>query len=375
MLARSMSYGENVMVMVYEINDTILNGKESKQLHTKINFDTVNQQMKKPEFVDSGYEKKSLDSDESAKRNLNNSILAESPNLYKHNGAAMENSGYFIIPRSITSDPRYQGARLKYKHVLITILQHAAFSETTHAIGTEIIKINIGQFCVAERRLVDLCNDGVKFKEDLVDRNIVTRAVQFWRRCQYLSQQVIHGKTLLTVTIPDVYRKEKTQSEPTSEPKVSQNRATKEEREEDKEDNISSQKDPFVPSSFATSLLSEFYSSLFSSIPDFPKESAKKTKTQYQAAEAIGTKAKHDMDLIRKVIAYAHLKDGFWLAHVHSVSYLNKKFNTLVEQLRSQGKKPMNGKAPSRHNNPSFKPKHETPMAYNNKLSFNTEKK
>jgi len=325
----------------------VLNGVP-KELHSKGIFATVCSEMKKPESLNSGMEIKiNRDSGESADGNLNNSILAVPLNFYNKNGTAMEFSGYFIIPRSVTSDPRYQGARLKYQKVLLVILENAAFSETTHAIGTEVIKINIGQFCVAERRLVDLCNEGVKFKEDLVDRNIVTRAVQFWCKCQYLNQQVIHGKTLLTITIPEIYKKEKPQGEPTSDPKVSQNRATKEEGKELKEDNISSKKEgTFVPSEFATSLLTEFYSSLFSSIPDFPKDSARKTKTQYQAADRICKKANGDMDLIRKVISYAHEPGGFWLAHVHSVCYLDKKFTKLVQQLRDQGKRPMNGKKP-----------------------------
>lgn len=360
--------------MEFGTNFDIKNHRAAKELRSKVIFDNVGEEKNKPESSNSGL-MKTRDSGESTDGLQNNSILAEVPNFYNNYGIAMEFSGYFIIPRSVTSDPRYQGARLKYKHVLHIILEKAAFAETTHAIGTEIVKINVGQFCVAERRLVDLCNEGVKFKEDLVDRNIVTRAVQFWRRCLYLSQEVIHGKTIITVTIPDVYKKEKTQSEPTNDPKVSQNRATKEEDKEDKEDNISSEKGSFEPSSFATSLLSDFYSSLFLAIPDFPKESAKKTKTQYQAADSIGKKCNHDMDLINKVIAYAHTPGGFWLAHVHSVSYLNKKFSTLVQQLRGQGKNPMNGQKPSKHNNPSFKPKEQTPLAYNNKISFNTGKK
>ncbi len=360
-------------------NETRVVALPTIALQTKSNFDNVTENTK-PESRNSGSLQKSLDSTHESGRNedLNTLILPDVPNLYKHIGVPVENLGYFIIPKSVYFDPRFQGARLKYQKVLIAILANAAFAPTTHAIGCEVIQIAIGQFCVSELHLVELCNEGVKFKEDKIDKNIVHRAVQFWARCQFVNQQVIHGKNLLTITIPEYYDRSKKRSEPASEPKVNQNRTTKEEDKEDKEDNISSKKEgTFVPSEFATALLTEFYSSLFSSIPDFPKDSARKTKTQYQAADRIGKKANGDMDLIRKVIAYSHQPGGFWLAHVHSVTYLDSKFTKLVQQLRDQGKKPMNGQAPvkSKHNNPDFKPKVQTPMAYNNKISFNTEKK
>lgn len=223
--------------MVYAEQQTRVVPLATIGLQTKLNFDNV-KEIKKPESANSGLDNNSLDPDRSGKNGeLDNPILPDVPNLYKHIGTPVENLGYFIIPRSVADDPRYQGARLKYQKVLFIILKHAAFAPTTHAIGVDVIPIAIGQFCIAERQLVELCNKGVKFKEDLVDRNIVTRAVQFWARCQYLSQQVIHGKTLLTLTIPEIYNREKTTSEPTSETKPSQNRANKEEDKELKEDN------------------------------------------------------------------------------------------------------------------------------------------
>lgn len=144
-------------------------------------------------------------------------------------------NGYFIIPRSVTSDPRYQGARLKYKHVLHIIFENVAFATTTHAIGTEVIKIEIGQFCVSERRLVDLCNDGVKFEEDMVDKNIVRRAIHFFEKCEIVNHKVNHGKNVITITVPEFYERKKIESEPQSEPKVNQKRTTKEEVKEVKE--------------------------------------------------------------------------------------------------------------------------------------------
>ena len=341
-------------------------------MHSNSIFDRVCvDTKKKPEFDDSG-SYRHLDSiGESDNGNSNTPILSDLPNLYKQNGRVVENLGYFIIPRSVTEDPRYKGARLKYQKVLHTIFELVAFSPTTHSIGVEIIPISIGQFCTSLRNLMDLCNEGVKFKDDLVDKNTIERASHFWARCGFVRQEVIHGKTLITITVSDFYDRKKKVSEAASETEVRQNRDTKEELKE-LNNNISSpktskKKAPYVASPFATALLTEFYSSLLLAIPTFPPEAMKKTKSQYQAAEAIGKMCNHDMELIRKVIAWSHT--GFWLDHVHDVAYMKSKFTKLVQQLRSNGMKPMSGKKPQ----PKYN--HDTsPSLASKNLTFAEEK-
>lgn len=214
-------------------------GINQERLSSKKKNDRVGPQIKKPESGNSGSSKKNRDSlHESADGTTDNSIIADRPNFYNNYGIAMENFGYFILPRSVTSDPRYQGARLKYQKVLFIIFENVAFAPTTHAISTEIIPIQIGQLCVSERNLMDLCNEGVKYKEDKIDKNIAHRAVHFWSRCGFVRQEVIHDKTLLTITVPGFYERNKKTSEPASEAEVRQNRTSKEEYKEDKEDNI-----------------------------------------------------------------------------------------------------------------------------------------
>ncbi len=218
--------------MSYDIQDKII--PISNALLSEGEFGRVEQEANKPDLGRSGFQHQpdSALTDES-KRNSNNSILAEPPNSYKDFGTAM--SGYFIIPRVVTSDPRYKSARLKYQKVLHVLFENVAFAATTHAISTNVIKIKVGQFCVSSRRLAEVCNDGVKFDEDLVDKNIIDRAICFWEKCGFVRQEVIHGKSLITITVSEFYDRKKTTSEPTSEPKVSQDRATKEEDQEDKE--------------------------------------------------------------------------------------------------------------------------------------------
>jgi len=157
-----------------------------------------------------------------------------------------KSNGYFIIPRSVTSDPRYKTARLKYQKVLFVLFEHVAFAPTTHAIGHKIINIRVGQLCITSRHLVKLCNEDVKFEEDLVDKNIIDRAIAFFEKCGFVSQEVIHRKSIITITVPAFYDRFKNTSEPRSEPKVSQKRANKEEEKEDKD----KKNHPHTPSFF-----------------------------------------------------------------------------------------------------------------------------
>ena len=210
---------------VYPINEIEL---ESNELQSKTNFDSVKPLNEKPSAVTEGLNAKNSDSVKSEDDDKNNIILSETPNLYKQIGVGMLNSGFFSFPRSISSDPRYKGARLKYQKVLHVILENAAFRKTTYSIGSNLINIEVGQLCISVRGLVDLCNKEVKFKEDLIDKNIVERASHFWRSCQFVRQEVRHGKIIITVTVKEFYTKQKTESETASETLPRLNRDTKE---------------------------------------------------------------------------------------------------------------------------------------------------
>lgn len=321
----------------------------SNELHSIGVFDKVKSINEKPSALTEGIFEQNSDLRKSDTETSDKLSITETPNLYKHNGVSMSNSsiGFFPLPRSLTSDLRYRNARLKYKWVLQTILDNAAFSKTTHSIGSNLVTIEVGQFCASERRLVDLCNQDINFKEDKVDKNIVRRAIHYLEKCQFVRQDVNQGRSIITITIPGFYGSNYLKTEPTFDIGPNLNRTIKEEGKEIKEDKkkTTQEKVSFEPSSFATSLLSEFSDSLFSSIPDYPKESFKKTKTQYQAAERIGNKANHDMEIIRKVIAYAHRPGEFWIAHVHSLTYLDSKFIKLLEQLKNLERK--NNKYPT----------------------------
>ncbi len=117
----------------------------------------------------------------------------------------MISNGFVPVPRSVLTDSRYKSARLKYQKVLWVIFEMAAFKPTKHVVGKNLIDIEIGQFCVTIRKLAEICNKEVKYEEDLIDRNLIDRAITYWETCQYVRQTFIHKKTLLTITIPEFY--------------------------------------------------------------------------------------------------------------------------------------------------------------------------
>lgn len=222
--------------MAYALKDDL------NELHSKIDFATLSSKPinGKPSVGAEGFlGKKTSDSAITSSENgfLDVSIVSDAPNLYNNYGASMANSGYFTIPRSVTTDPRYKSARLKYQKVLQVLFEKVAFAPTTHAVGTHIIKINIGQFCVSEENLVDICNEGVKYEEDKVTKSLVHRSIVFWKKCGFVNQEPNHGKNVITITVPEYYERLKNRTEPDIESKPNQNRTSKEKDKEDKEDN------------------------------------------------------------------------------------------------------------------------------------------
>lgn len=148
----------------------------------------------------------------------------------------MSYEGHIEFPRSLYNNPHWKSMRNKYQKVFTTLLFNFRFKEKEFKIGQEIIKIQPGQFCSSIRNLIELCNEGVKFKEDKVDKNIVSRAVSLFARIGFVRHEVRQGKSIFTVTFPELYDYFKSVSETASETKVRQKRDTKEESKNDNND-------------------------------------------------------------------------------------------------------------------------------------------
>ncbi len=142
--------------------------------------------------------------------------------------------GHVKLYRALLKDPRWKEARLRYKHVFLTILENAVYTPWTFSFNGHLIFLEPGDFCKSLRELKDLCNQGVRWKEDKVDKNIVERAVNYFIEMKILRQEVRHGITVFSVLLSDVYESKTNTSETQSERKVRQRRDTKQERQDKK---------------------------------------------------------------------------------------------------------------------------------------------
>ncbi len=207
------------------------------ELQTKINFDKVNgTEIKKPECLNSGSEKLIDPSLVKLDKIANdNSILPQSPNLYKQTGDIVSDKGFVKIPRSFWNDPQWKSCREKYKKVFMTLLFNASYTQKTFNISNNLVSIEPGQFCTSMRNLIDLCNEGINFKDDKVDKNIIERSVSLFIKIGFVRQEVRHGKSVFTITYPELYEHFKKQSETESETIPRHNRDINEERKEREE--------------------------------------------------------------------------------------------------------------------------------------------
>lgn len=158
-------------------------------------------------------------------------IILDTPNSYNKKGVFMS-QGFVILPRSLWNDVRWIGCKEKYKKVFLTILMNCAFKPTEFNIDNNIVKIEVAQFCISFRDLAELCNKGVRFKADKIDKNIVERSVSLFLQFGFVRHEVRHDKSIITITYKEIYDQFKNASETSSETRPRHNRDTNEELEE-----------------------------------------------------------------------------------------------------------------------------------------------
>lgn len=205
-----------------------------KQLQTKVNFDRVWEETKKPEIPVSGYDEipSSAELDKIA---VDKPILPQSPNLYKQSGDFVQSEGFIKMPRSLLSDPEWQSLKLKQRHVFLTLLEEVQYTQKNYNVNFNPIVVMPGQLFVTLRALVEMCNKKVKNKDDKVDLAFVQRSVSIFMRVGWTIQEVIHGRTLFTITYPELYEHFKILGDTNFESNSIQTRYTNEERKERQE--------------------------------------------------------------------------------------------------------------------------------------------
>lgn len=223
-----------VMVLFEDLRQT----KKLNGLHSKQNHGRVNGEMKKPELGGSGFRRQwDSGNDSEYNKETDNLTISQSLNFRnKEIGESMQNLGFIKIPRSLFQNAHWQGMRSKYQKVFLTILFHTSHKKKSFSIGENLIEILPGQFCTSIRNLMDLCNEGVKYKEDKIDKNIIERAVSLFTKIGFVRQEVRHKKSILTITYPGIYDEEKKTTETATETRPRHDRDIKEEDREREEE-------------------------------------------------------------------------------------------------------------------------------------------
>lgn len=213
----------------------LLKAKYEKELLSKCNFDNVPiTEIKKPESQNSGRKTRDSWHESDKMGSVDTPILSDATNFCKEIGGSVSDEGFVKFPRSLWNDPQWKSCRPKYKQVFMTLLFNASYTQKSHSISGNVITLMPGQFCVSMRKLIELCNEGIRFSEDKIDKNIIERSVSLFTKIGFVRHELRHAKSLFTITHPDLYDHFLNQSETDSETKVRQNRDTNEERKKEK---------------------------------------------------------------------------------------------------------------------------------------------
>lgn len=197
--------------------------QDDAELLSKDVLGRMEAETRKPEVVASGCLREESHSpcrpvgDKHAEKGVTSPILAGHPYSDNNCGTAMSQDfpkeGYVKVPRSLWKNPIWQGCREKYKKVFMTLLFTAHFRKRTVSYQNNPIELLPGQHCASMRELVDLCNDGVRFKEDRVDKNIVERAVSLFTKIGLVRHDTSHGISLFTIVYGNIFDQVETASE------------------------------------------------------------------------------------------------------------------------------------------------------------------
>lgn len=139
----------------------------------------------------------------------------------------MSNLGFIKLPRSLLEDPLWKSLPYTYRHVYLTILANVVFKPTIQDDFGVLISLSPGQFLTTERELVRLCD------EPDIDKSLVHRALEKFKKLNFSNQTSNHKKTIITISRADILEL----IEPNFEPNSNQTRTKLEpQKKNDKND-------------------------------------------------------------------------------------------------------------------------------------------
>lgn len=236
-------------------------------------------------------------------------------------------NGYFSIPRSLIEDPLWYDLPDSYQRVFITLLSIACYKPRKFDNRGHLIDLFPGDLCITIRELSEKCGKWTS-KNDV--ERALNKFLTFGWITKNVRQESRQYKSILSITHKDTYELIIRGCETECETKLRQNldktETQKNKENKDKKENKNNQEIDHL----ASSMIDDFYKSLLEFYPSYNIEKCKKTKAQILSMQRL--LKIHGEIKIREVWAYAH-KSPFWITHVHTPSYLEKKFETLHLQL------------------------------------------
>lgn len=123
--------------------------------------------------------------------------------------------GFVCLAKELGENSDWYDARPAHQTVFMTILLRCAFKEMNHNIQGNSIRIFPGQLCTTIRKLTEWCGKWIS-------KNDVEGSIKYFSKVNFLRQEVRHGKTLITITQPDICKYFKKSNQTTSQTQVRQ---------------------------------------------------------------------------------------------------------------------------------------------------------
>ena len=252
--------------------------------------------------------------------------------------APEQHKGFIKVEKSLFQCKKWKKLNAKQKLLLILIIELSEWKTNKISYKGNDLTILPGELLISFGKLAEIYN--LRSKSEKIDKYFVMRSISRFSDFGLAVQKAVHPVTLITITYRDVCNKIKTLFAPASAPLLSGVMYKKNEKkiEEEKEKYTKEKVEALPLLEDSANLLESFFQSLFSFYPEFPKTKARKTKTQKESEERLLKRFSGRKEPIIEVIRFAH-RDPFWISHVHSMSYLEKKFDTLLSQMKKNGSK------------------------------------
>lgn len=159
-----------------------------------------------------------------------------------------ENSGFISITKELTHKPDWFDARPHHQTVFMAILFRCAFKEIDHNIQGNVIKILPGQLCASFRQIQD-------WSGKWISKNDVEGAIKYFKRVNFLRQEIRHGKMILTICDSDIYNTLIKSSQTTSQKQVRHKSDIKEQGEQGKQEKEKIKKEKIEKIAFKDNVL------------------------------------------------------------------------------------------------------------------------